>query len=81
MTSADARTASTVHVRTKPPRRRGNQWYRDNDCPPAYTLCGAPVTDRDLSLFEARTKRLRKWCEEHVCPACMALAIRGSAPQ
>lgn len=77
MADMDARVASPVHVRTKPPPKRGNQWYRDRSIPAAHTLCGAPLTDRDLSLREARFKCVQAWCRQHACPICMEIALRG----
>ena len=47
---------SVSHVRERPPRRGGSQYYRAS-APEQHTLCGAPVTDRDLALSDVLRAR------------------------
>lgn len=62
-----------THIRQRMPRKGGNSFYRDKTdySKFAVTLCGAPITDRDVDYFTANTKRFRTsgW---PVCLACRA---------
>jgi hypothetical protein len=55
------------------PKRRGNSFYRDKrDLSKfAVTLCGAPITDRDVDYATANTKKFRA-AGHPVCAACIA---------
>jgi hypothetical protein len=63
----------TVHIRARMPRKGGNSFYRDKTDYTrfAVTLCGAPVTDRDVDYITANTKKFRAsgW---PVCVGCRA---------
>ena len=62
-----------THIRARMPRKGGNNFYRDrNDYTKfSVTLCGAPVTDKDVDYTVANTKKFRAsgW---PVCAACLA---------
>lgn len=61
------------HIRAQMPRKGGNSFYRDKNDYTKFcvTLCGAPVTDKDIDFFTAGTKKFRagNW---PTCPACVA---------
>lgn len=61
------------HIRARMPRKGGNSFYRDkNDYAKCcVTLCGAPVTDKDVDYAHANTEKFRAggW---PVCAACLA---------
>lgn len=65
-------TTELPHIRAKTyrARRTTHNWTvaRQLDAAPR-TVCGAPVTDRDLTLRDATTKAGLEW---PVCPACRA---------
>lgn len=74
-------TRFTHHIRQPLPRRRGNSFYRDKRDLSAHvkTFCGAPVTDRDLDLRWAGTKKTQKWFRDNhhtatLCPGCQDAA-------
>jgi hypothetical protein len=60
------------HIRQQMPRKGGNSFYRDKTDYSKFvkTLCGAPVTDRDVDYFTAGTKKFigGGW---PVCQSCM----------
>lgn len=64
-----------THIRARMPRKGGNSFYRDkNDYSRfAVTLCGEPITDRDVDYVYGGTKKFRaaagKW---DVCVRCLA---------
>lgn len=47
------------HIRKPMPPRRGSSFYRDKNDYSKYavTLCGAPITDRDVDFRTAGTKK------------------------
>ena len=61
------------HIRVRLPRKGGNSFYRDKNNYTIFcvTLCGAPITDKDIDYATANTKkfRARGWL---VCVACLA---------
>lgn len=62
-------TAVVSHVRKPMPRRRGNSFYRDKrDLSQfAATLCGAPITDRDLMIRDVPRAVRTNWPVCHEC--------------
>jgi hypothetical protein len=64
-----------THIRKAMPHKGGNSFYRDkNDYTRfALTLCGAPVTDQDVDLRTATTKKFKagNW---PVCADCTKAA-------
>jgi hypothetical protein len=68
------------HIRKPLPRKRGNSFYRDKTDYSKYavTLCGQPITDKDVDYFTAGTKKFRdsNW---PVCAECVALRAEGVA--
>lgn len=62
----------TPHIRKPLPRKGGNSWYRDTTDYSQFvaTLCGEPVSDKDIDIRTARTKTFRAsgW---PVCKRCM----------
>ena len=63
----------TLHIRARMPSKGGNSFYRDKKDYAKFcvTLCGAPVTDKDVDYATANTKKFRAggWA---VCAACLA---------
>ena len=68
----------TQHIRRPLPRKGGNSFYKDRGVRQAYTLCGAPVTDRDWDLRTALAKKHREQAERECCPTCLGTARAGS---
>jgi len=68
------------HIRAAMPRKGGNSFYRDKTDYTAYakTLCGAAVTDKDVDLRTASTKKFQAsgW---PVCQACANLVATEGA--
>ena len=63
-----------AHIRSIPPRKGGNSFYRDHQL--GYTpttLCGADVTEFDIANRTAHTKAFRasQWAVCDVCAACI----------
>ncbi len=62
----------TTHIRKPLPRKGGNSFYRDKNDYTRYalTLCGEPVTDKDVDWRTANTKKFRAagW---PVCAGCI----------
>lgn len=63
------------HIRKPVPRKRGNSFYRDKTDYSRFaaTLCGAPVTDKDIDCRTAGTKKFREsewWWK--TCPSCLS---------
>jgi hypothetical protein len=62
------------HIRAKMPRKGGNSFYRDKNDYTKFcvSLCGAPVTDKDIDFFTAGTKKFKtgNW---PTCPDCVRL--------
>lgn len=58
-----------THIRARLPRKGGNSFYRDTRIFDTVTLCGAPVTDRDVDYTTANTKRFRA-SDWPVCAEC-----------
>jgi hypothetical protein len=50
-----------IHIRQPLPRKRGNNFYRDDNPRTPHTLCGAPVTDKDVN----DTKGGLEWLRTH----------------
>ena len=70
-----------MHVRAPLPRRGGNSFYRDKRVFETRTLCGAPVTDRDVDHRYAGTKKFNAWRAKYpatVCDACMQARLGGA---
>ncbi len=61
-----------LHIRKKLPRRGGNNFYKDNRVFETATLCGAPVTDKDVLFQHAGYKNQQVWLEANCCAACLA---------
>lgn len=59
------------HVRVKQALKGGSQFYRDKRIGVAATLCGAPVTDKDIDYKTAGTKKFRVSGWE-CCVRCLA---------
>lgn len=64
----------TPHIRKPMPVQGGNSFYRDkNDYTKfAVSLCGVPITDKDVDYHYAGTKKY-KATHWPVCAACNAL--------
>lgn len=62
-----------AHIRAAMPRKGGNSFYRDKNDYTKFcvTLCGAPVTDKDVDFRTAGTKKFQagNW---PVCEHCTA---------
>jgi len=58
------------------PRRGGSQWYRDKRdfSQFAKTVCGAPITDRDVTFHHGATKKFQRYAD--ACSECVTR--RGS---
>jgi hypothetical protein len=74
---------STPHIRKPLPRRGGNSFYRDTRdfSHLAATFCGAPVTDKDMDIRTAGTKRFRALVQRGewaICGECLRLALPPS---
>lgn len=61
-----------AHIRLPIRPKRGNSFYRDKDDKPVATLCGAAVTDRDVSYAYAKTEGFRRHVAlyQHNFPLC-----------
>ncbi len=70
---AYAQGKTIPHIRKPMPRKGGNSFYRDKNDYTKFcvTLCGAPVTDKDVDYRTAGTKKFRAggW---GVCIQCLA---------
>ena len=68
------------HIRFPLPRRGGSQWYRDQRDLSAFTrtMCGAPITDRDVNWNYGRTKKFAAF--GGACPSCLN-AVRAQMGQ
>lgn len=68
------------HIRKPLPRKGGNSFYRDKNDYSRYaaTLCGAPVTDKDIDYFTAGTKKFlaSDWALKQTCGKCLDLCDR-----
>lgn len=75
---ANEPTVTIAHVRAQMPRRRGSYWYRDtNDYSKfAQTLCGAPMTDKDMAIRDAPKAERTGW---PVCRACLDVMKKWQA--
>ena len=65
------------------PKKGGNQFYRDKTDYSKFcvSLCGAPITDRDVDYRTAGTKVFQKWNADHqgeTCAQCLALRAEGN---
>ena len=63
----------TSHIRQPLPPKGGNSFYRDTRVHESKTLCGAPVTDRDVDHRYGGTKVFAKWVassDGRACPKC-----------
>jgi hypothetical protein len=69
-----------MHIRQPMPLVGGNSFYRDKTdySHHAMTLCGAPITGKDVDFRTAGTKTFRSenW---PTCPACVAIRAEATA--
>lgn len=47
--SGESAMTETYHIRTRPPKRGGSQWYRDKRVFDVVPLCGADAGDKDIA--------------------------------
>lgn len=72
MTAPDLEAAQE-HIRQRPRRNRGNQWYLDRGPNGAEkTLCGAPATITDATWAETRWAKNRAYV---TCTACIDIRV------
>lgn len=70
---------TVFHIRQQPPRKGGNQWYRDKRVFESTTLCGAECGLYDQLASHVRSKVFQRWlttseCHIALCPECAAIA-------
>lgn len=68
-----------IHIRKTPPRKGGNQWYKDRSITPGETLCGCECGLYDVPLKETKYKSFDIkdpfWkTKGEFCPECFKLA-------